>query len=239
VIGIAIGTVLLPEMANRIAAADEKGARHAQARAIELTLLLSIPCIVAFMLIPDLIMRALFVRGAFTAANAAAAGHTLAAYAVGLLPFVLVRSLTATFLARGDTATPVKASLIAVAVNVMFKIVLMPLAQVGLALATSIGAWLNLALVTWWAARQGHFAVSPALRSASLRLGAAGLVLAASLWVAQQSLAWLWPSGSALHDVGELAVLAMLGALVYGGFVLALFGREWLALLRGRPRTNG
>ncbi len=114
VIGIAVGTVLLPEMASRIAEGDEEGARRAQARAIELTLLLSIPCVVAFLLIPDLIMRALFVRGAFTAADAEAAGRTLAAYAVGLLPFVLIRSVTATFLARGDTATPVKAALTAV-----------------------------------------------------------------------------------------------------------------------------
>src|SRR5262245_31562461 len=65
VIGIAVGTVLLPEMASRIAAGDEAGARHAQNRAIELTLLLSIPCLVAFLLVPDLIMRALFMRGKF------------------------------------------------------------------------------------------------------------------------------------------------------------------------------
>ena len=70
VIGIAVGTVLLPEMAHRIASGDERGARHAQNRAIELTLLLSVPCLVAFLLVPDLIMRALFVRGAFTAADA-------------------------------------------------------------------------------------------------------------------------------------------------------------------------
>ena len=67
VIGIAVGTVLLPEMASRIARGDEAGARHAQNRAIELTLLMSIPCLVAFLLVPDLIMRALFARGAFTA----------------------------------------------------------------------------------------------------------------------------------------------------------------------------
>src|SRR5262245_50202622 len=121
VIGIAVGTVLLPEMANRIASGDEGGARHAQNRAVEFTLLLSIPCLVAFLILPDLIMRALFMRGKFTAADASAAGQTLAAYALGLLPFVLIRSVTATFLARGDTATPMKASLAAVAINVGFK----------------------------------------------------------------------------------------------------------------------
>ena len=145
VIGIAAGTVVLPEMARRIAAGDEAGAAAAQNRAIEFTLLLAMPCLAAFFVIPELIMRALFMRGAFTAADAVAAGRTLAAYAFGLLPFVLIRSAVATFFARGDTATPVKAALIAAAVNIAFKVLLMgPLAQVGLALATSIGAWINL-----------------------------------------------------------------------------------------------
>ena len=63
-------------------------------------------------------MRALFARGAFTTADAAAAGATLAAYSIGLLPFVLLRSFTAPFYARGDTATPVKAALLAAAVNI-------------------------------------------------------------------------------------------------------------------------
>ncbi|MGE3870970.1 MAG: murein biosynthesis integral membrane protein MurJ, partial [Pseudorhodoplanes sp.] len=96
VIGIAIGTVLLPDMARRIAANDEAGAQHAQNRAIELTLLLSIPCVAAFLIVPELIMRALFMRGAFTAADAQNAAMTLAAYAAGLFPFVLIRSVTAT-----------------------------------------------------------------------------------------------------------------------------------------------
>ena len=233
VIGIAVGTVLLPEMASRIATGDEEGARRAQARAIELTLVLSIPCVVAFLLLPDLIMRALFMRGAFTAADAEAAGRTLAAYAFGLLPFVLIRSVTATFLARGDTATPVKAALTAVGLNVLFKILLMkPLAQAGLALATSIGAWLNLVLVAWLAARAGHLAIDARLRHSSMRLAAAGGMLALVLWLAQNSVAQLWPATAAMHDVSALAALAALGAVVYAGTLVCLMGKEWFAARR-------
>ena len=122
VIGIAAGTVLLPEMARRIAAGDEAGARHAQNRAIELTLLLSVPCVVAFLIVPDLIMRALFMRGAFTAADAHSGRPARwRPMRSGSLPFVLIRSVTATFFARGDTATPVKALFVAVAVNVALQ----------------------------------------------------------------------------------------------------------------------
>jgi len=227
VVGIAAGTVVLPEMASRIASGDERGAHRAQTRAIEFTLLLSIPCVVAFLLVPDLIMRALFVRGAFTASDASAAGQTLSAYAVGLLPFVLIRSATATFFARGDTATPVKASLTAVAVNVLLKIVLMrPFAQVGLALATSIGAWLNLGLVTWFAARQGHFTFDPRLRKSIGGLLGAGCVLTVVLWSAQAGMARIWPAAAPLHDYIALLSLAIVGALAYGAALLAFFGPE-------------
>ena len=236
VIGIAAGTVILPEMARRLAAGDEAGASHAQNRAVEFTLLMAIPCLAAFVVIPDLIMRALFVRGAFSDADALAAGRTLAAYAVGLLPFVLIRSAVATFFARGDTATPVLAALIAAAVNIGFKVLLMgPLAQVGLALATAIGAWINLLLVVWFAIRAGHIQFDARLRQSAFKLGLAGLVMAAVLWFAAAPLARLF-AGFPMHDVVTLAALAALGGTLYAGMVLAVFGRRWLAAFRGRVR---
>jgi len=234
VIGIAVGTVLLPEMARRIAGADELGARNAQNRAIELTLLLSTPALVAFLVVPELIMRALFARGAFTATDAAAAGGTLAAYAVGLPAVVLIRSFTATFLARGDTATPVKASLTGVAVNVALKFALMgPLAQVGLALATSIGAWINLGLVAWFGIRAGLIVFDDRLKKAAAKLVAIGIVLALALYFAYRpiaAMAWHLP----LRDEITLAALGGLGAVLYAGLVLALFGRSVVAALARR-----
>ncbi|MEP7029332.1 MAG: murein biosynthesis integral membrane protein MurJ [Pseudolabrys sp.] len=235
VIGIAAGTVVLPEMARRIAAGDETGAAHAQNRAVEFTLLMAVPCLAAFFVIPELIMRALFMRGAFTAGDATAAGMTLAAYAFGLLPFVLIRSAIASFFARGDTATPVKAALIAAAVNIGFKFLLMgPLAQVGLALATSIGAWINLGLVIWFGIRAGHVKIDARLRQSAIRLAGAGVVLAGVLWMCAGPVARLFDGLQSLRDVAALAVLAAIGGIVYGGIVLALFGPGWLAAFRAR-----
>jgi putative peptidoglycan lipid II flippase len=237
VIGIAAGTVILPEMSRRLAVGDITGASHAQNRAIEFTLLLSIPCLAAFFIVPDLIMRALFVRGAFTAADALAAGRTLSAYAFGLLPFVLIRSAVATFFARGDTATPVKAALLAAAVNIGFKFLLMgPLAQVGLALATSIGAWINLGLVMWFAHRAGHLLIDDRLRQSAIKLTAAGLALAVALWLCAPPAARLLAGWHGIGDIATLALLAAIGGVVYGGIVLALFGRQWLATFRSRSR---
>jgi putative peptidoglycan lipid II flippase len=238
VIGIAVGTVLLPEMANRLAAGDEAGARHAQNRAIELTLILSLPCVVAFLLFPELIMRALFTRGAFTGADAAAAGATLSAYAIGLLPFVLLRSATATFLARGDTTTPVIALFGSVAVNIALKVLLMDrYAQVGLAFATAVGAWINLGLLLWFATRRNLAGFDRQLAQSLLKLALAGGALAAVLWLAERPVMELSRRLPVLHHEAALAMLAVLGAAVYGAFVLGLFGRQLLAALRREKRA--
>lgn len=232
VVGIAVGTVLLPEMSRRLAAGDEKGAASAQARGIQLALLLTIPCAAAAMTIPDLIMRALFARGAFTTADAAAAGATLAAYSIGLLPFVLLRSFTAPFYARGDTATPVKAALLAAAINIALKVVLMgPLAQVGLALATSVGAWINLSLLAVFARRQGFAVSGAAIGRPVAMLVAAGVVLAAALLAGAYGLERALSGLSVFREETMLALLVVLGAIVYGLLVLMLLGRPWLTNL--------
>jgi putative peptidoglycan lipid II flippase len=235
VIGIAVGTVLLPEMANRLAAGDERGARHAQARAIELTLLLSVPCVVAFVLVPDLIMLALFGRGAFTVEAAHASAATLMAYAIGLFPFVLLRSMTATFLARGDTVTPVIALSGAVLVNVGLKLLLYrDYAQVGLAFATSIGAWVNVGLLTALALRRDLITTDRQLHGALVKLAGAGAALALALWVARPFALELARASPRFGHEIALALLAILGALVYGGLIAALFGRQWMEGLRRR-----
>ena len=172
-------------------------------------------------------MRALFARGAFTLENAAAAGATLAAYALGLVPFVLIRSVIATFLARGDTATPLKAALIAAAVNIAFKLVLTgPLAQVGLALATTIGAWINFGLVIFFASRRGLIGFDARLLRSTLKLAAAGIALAAALWLAKAPVLGAFAAWPAVGSQAALIAFTAIGVLVYGAALAALFGSE-------------
>jgi putative peptidoglycan lipid II flippase len=233
VIGIAIGTVLVPEMTRRLASGDETGARAAQNRAIEFALLLAVPCVVAFVAVPAPIMRGLFMRGAFSAEDAHASALTLMAYTIGLIPFVLIRSVVAPFLARGDTATPVKAALIGTAVNIALKVALMfPLEQVGLALATSIGAWINFILVLIFAARADLIALDRDLRSSLQKLVVAGLVMTVALLIADPFVTRLSSSMPRFRNETVLILLALIGAVVYGGLVVALFGRRWLLLMR-------
>ncbi|MBN9004628.1 MAG: murein biosynthesis integral membrane protein MurJ [Rhizobiales bacterium] len=232
VIGIAIGTVLLPEMSRRLTSGDQVGAMASQRRAFDFTLLFSVPFVAAFLTVPDVIMRAMFARGAFSKADAAAAGATLAAYAVGLIPFVLIRSAVATFYARKNTATPVKAALTGVAVNVALKIALVgSLAQIGLALATAVGAWINLLLVIGFAARAGYFEVGRRLLVSLGKFLLAGIVLAAALWFAARFSAMQFANWSALRDEATLGILVIVGAVVYVIVILTLFGPRWLRSL--------
>jgi len=229
VIGIAVGTVLLPEMSRRLTANDHDGAMASQRRAYDFTLLFSVPFVAAFLAVPDVITRAMFARGAFSKADAAAAGATLAAYAVGLIPFVMIRSAVSTFYARKDTATPVKASLTGIAVNVLLKIVLMgSLAQVGLALATAVGAWVNLLLVLGFAVRAGYLQLDRALVRSFAKFLLSGIVLGVALWLAARFAAVQFAHLSAFRDEAALLLLVAVGAVVYGGTILVLFGPRWL-----------
>jgi putative peptidoglycan lipid II flippase len=145
--------------------------------------------------------------------------------------------VVAPFLARGDTATPVKAALTGTAVNIAFKIALMgPLAQVGLALATSIGAWINFVLVLWLAARTGFIAADRELKASLAKLAVAGTALTLLLWLAAPLVMSLLSSLPRFRNESELILLTVLGAAFYGILVLALFGRRWTLLLRRSRR---
>lgn len=225
VIAIAAGTVLLPEMSRRFASGDNRGAYDAQNRTIALTAALSAPFFVAFVTIADIIMRGVFLRGAFDEAAASAAARVLMAYGWGLPAAVLVRSAVASFQARGDTTTPMIVSLIAVAANVALKIVLFrPYGAAGLAIATSVGAWINLLLLVFLAVKRGSMQPD----AITGRILAAVVVATAVLAIvafAAQPLADL-TAAYAGHWTNEtrLVVMGLCGGLAYGlALLVALY----------------
>ena len=217
VVGIAAGTVLLPAMSRLVAAGNPAGAHEAQNRAVGFTLALAAPCAVAFLIVPDLVMTALFQRGAFDAAAASRAGEVLAAYAVGLPAAVIIRSVTASFYSRGDTTTPLWASLAGYGVNIALKLVLIgPFGVAGLALATSIGAWINVGVLWLLAIRRDLAAPSPALLKTlvAIVIGCSALALLAIF--ARQPIATALAPVGWLRDLGTLGVLGLAGLVLYG-----------------------
>lgn len=162
VIGIAVGTVLLPNLSQQFSRANEEGLQSTLGKAVAACLLLGFPCAIGLGLLGDVIIEVLFVHGAFNQAAAHGAGGALMAYAVGLPAAIALRSLVSAFHARGDTKTPVKALFVSMAVNIGLKIILMgSLQHIGLAISTSVGVWIYAGLLMALLIRGGHVKFQP------------------------------------------------------------------------------
>ncbi|ETX26908.1 murein biosynthesis integral membrane protein MurJ, partial [Roseivivax isoporae] len=156
-LGVALGTVILPDIGRRAALGDDTGMRSVLDRALTICLVVGAPITVIMALLGDWAIQILFVRGAFGLEEARSSAQILAAYAVGLVPALSVRSAVAAFHGRGDTRTPLNLLVAATAVNVALKLVLAPvLGAAGLALATSAGVGLYAALLIRTGRQRGY-----------------------------------------------------------------------------------
>lgn len=237
VIGIAAGTVLLPEMSRHFAAGRPEEALRAQNRTMAITLALTTPFFLAFILVPQEIMRGIFLRGRFGADAVAASADVLWAYGFGLLPIVLIRSAVSGFQARGNNTVPMAASLIAVACNLGLKILLYKrFGAVGLATATAVGAWVNLLLLSGMGLLQGVFGPDNALARMAIAVDFAAVALIAFLLLIGPGLAGL-TEGHRFANEMLLLGLGGGGGIVYGGILLFTL---WLfrATMRSLPAAE-
>lgn len=148
VIGVAIGTALLPRLSKNIKAGRLEDALSNQEKSLEIGLMLTVPAALGLMVLSDPIITLLFQRGLFDIESTNLTSLALLAYSTGLPAFVLIKILQPNFFARGDTVTPIKIAAIAVVTNLILNLILMQyFAHVGLALATSVSAWLSAILL--------------------------------------------------------------------------------------------
>ena len=216
VVGAAVGIALLPLLARQLKAGDADGARDSQNRALEFAMLLTLPAAAALVVAAGPIVTVLFQRGAFDAGDAAATSAALAAFALGLPAYVLIKALAPGFFAREDTATPVKIAALALVANVALALVLMPaLAHVGIALATAASSWLNAGLLAVILYRRGLLDPDRRLVFRLGRIILAAIVMAGALWLLADALAA--PLGrSDPAGIAALALLVLAGLVVYG-----------------------
>ncbi len=220
-VGVAAGTVLLPEMSRCFAREDWAGAFTAQNRTLAMTLTLTAPFAVAFLFIPELIVGALFQHGAFHAADTAATAAVLRAYGYGLLAVVAINALRSGFQAMGDTRTPMMVSLAALVVNLLLKIVLYkPLGAAGIALATSANAWINLAALAVIGARRFLFQPDAVLKGVAMAAATSAVLLANVVLGLEGPINALGHRLGAFGGLIALALLGTVGAAVYAGAIL-------------------
>lgn len=231
IVGVAVGTVLLPQISRLIAADDRQGAVDAQNRGLELAMALTLPAAVALTMIAGPVITTLFERGAFTAADTDMTAIALMAYAGGLPAYVLVKILTPGFHGRKDTKTPVVISVVALLVNLGVNLALIgPLGHFGLAIGTALASWVNTALLFLVLTRRGDFA----LDGTALRRLFASLFAATGMGVGL----WFGLKATTPDFLGpELDRMTALAALIAGGgglygLLLLLFGGIPLGTVR-------
>ncbi|MGB2010374.1 MAG: murein biosynthesis integral membrane protein MurJ [Akkermansiaceae bacterium] len=233
-IGIALGVVLLPEVTRLLRRDDTKGASESMVRGMELGLLITLPAAVAMVVIPEPIVTVLFQRGEFSADDAYQTGMALRGFALGLPGYVLIKVLQPGYFAREDTRTPMIMAAITVMVNIVFSLALFaPLGHVGIAIATTIAAWVNVLMLA--RGLRGMVHVDMEFWSRVLRICLASVVMGALVWGGY----WLleaWFTDGFWRQCIALALLVGFGMLIYAVLALVLRATSLAELRAGFRR---
>jgi putative peptidoglycan lipid II flippase len=237
-IGIGLGTVLLPTISRLLSSGRDGEAMEMQNRGLELALFLTLPATAAFIFAAEPIVRGIFQHGAFQANDTSRAAQALAAFSLGLPSYVLVKVLTPSFYARGDTRTPVRYALISVGINIAGNLILIPtIGHVGPPLATALSSTINVAMLYRMLGSRGHFHADRQLARRVPRLLLSALLMGGVLYLLAP---WADPylTRSLPMRAAALLVLCGGGAAVYGlaCFVTGAFRLADLRALLARRR---
>ena len=231
VLGVALGTVILPSLSRTHATESTDGFSHTLDWGLRWVLLLGTPAAVGLFLLSGPMISTLFQSNAFSAEDVAMAQKSLMAYSLGLVPFILIKVLAPGYYARQDTRTPVRIAVIAMAANMVMNIVLVfPLAHAGLALATTLSASLNAFLLFRGLRREGIYVPQSGWALLLLRAVAASSLLALVLFWGAGALSE-WTSATTVEKVWRLLGLVGGGSLVY-------FAALWILGIRLRHFRN-
>ncbi|MCH8499305.1 MAG: murein biosynthesis integral membrane protein MurJ [Marinobacter sp.] len=222
VFGIAIATVILPNLSRKHAANNADQFAATLDWAVRAVLLIGLPAALALALLAEPLVATLFHYGEVTDRDVMMAGMSLRAYSAGLLAFMLIKVLAPGFFAREDMRTPVKIGIIAMVANMVFNLALVfPLAHVGLALATSLSAWLNAGLLYRGLRRDGVWRGQSGWGRFLLQLALANGVLALVILSLSGDVShWLGLTG--WQRAGEMAVLVAAGVGAYFAALAAM-----------------
>ena len=215
VIGIAISTALLPNMSRNIQAGRLQEANENQEKSLEIGLILTIPATFGLMILSDPIVTALFQRGAFDTIATASTALALVCYSAGLPAFVIIKIFQPNFFARHDTTTPVKIAAGSVVINLILNLILMQyFAHAGLAMATSISAWLSAAIFAIVLSNRNLYSPRKQLLGKVIRIILAAAVMGLGL-VALTAISGDFAENSSLFGMCVLLLLIFCGGFLY------------------------
>lgn len=244
IIGVAIGTALLPVLSKHIKAGEVEQANEQLNRGLELSVALSLSSMIGLVLLSHPIVSILFERGAFTAVDTAHTAKALTVFAFGLPAYMMTKALSPFFYARGDTTTPVKIAVFGVVINAVLALTFMQFwGYVGIAMATSISVWINAGqyMLRLW--RRGDFWLDKLMIYRLPRITMACLTMGGGLYSGSYLCDILfngWQSHSSFLSVLLLGSLIGLAMIVFVGMLFALNGipRSVLLGLLRRKRLS-
>jgi len=221
ILGLALGTVILPHLAKYHAAEDPVSFSNSLDWGLRLVLLAGLPATIGLMVLAEPVLSTLFQYNEFSVDDVHFAAQSLRAYAIGLPACILIKVLVPGFTARQDMKTPVRYGMYAMLVSLALNVLAVPLAHAGLALATSLGAVFNALLLLKKLAKDRVFKPANGWKLFFMRVMLASLAMLASLYYLVDAQWWmLWSSG---ERVINLLKWIMIGVAVYAG-VLVLTG---------------
>ncbi|WP_105432152.1 murein biosynthesis integral membrane protein MurJ [Neorhizobium sp. T6_25] len=228
VVGVAVGVVLLPELARALKGGHLKEAANTQNRSIEFVLFLTLPAAAGLWILSDAIIRVLYERGAFSAENTSVVAGILAIYGIGLPGFVLIKALQPGFYAREDTRTPMRFTMLSVVINSGLAISLFPLiAERGIATAEAAAGWTNTILLFTTLVWRGHLTWEWALaRRTGLLLVSTAIMSAALIYALRHAGPWLAPDALLIHQAAALSGLLVLAMAVYFACAFLIGGAD-------------
>ncbi len=227
VVGVAVGTALLPMLSQQLAAGDDVAAANSQNRGLEFSFLLVLPASAALLVIAQPVITVLFERGAFGPGQANATADALKAYATGLPAYVLIRVLSPGFFAREDTKTPVQLAAVAMGTNVVLNLIFMQKwGYVGLALASSFAAWVNVFGLAIVLRRRGQLPIDKRLRRRLPRIVLASFGMAIGLVLLEREMLEIYDAPD-LEQVSSLALMIGLGLFIYCCLVHVFGAARW------------
>jgi putative peptidoglycan lipid II flippase len=214
-IGIGLGTVLLPTISRQLGRGEDAEAMATQNRGMELALFLTLPATVALIVCGTPIVAALFQHGKFTVQASTLTAQALAAFSIGLPSYILVKVLTPGYYARSDTKTPVRYATMSMVVNLVLNLLLIkPLGHMGPPLATAIASTVNVAMLYRTLVRRGHFVPDARLRRRTWRLLVAALIMGVVMFFLND-LFQPFVTGTSIQRWGAMLVLVATGGVVY------------------------
>ena len=241
IIGVAIGTALLPLLSHHIKAGEKEQANVQLNRGLELSIAMSLASMIGLIILAEPIIRTLFQHGKFEAIDTTNTANALIVFAIGLPAYMMTKALSPFFYARGDTTTPVKIAIVGVILNATFALILMQfLGYIGIAMATGISTWVNAAQYWFRLKHNKEFSLDNLFKYRFKRILISCVIMTCILLIGRE-MAQLIPNNHKVWQILSLSLLVGLGGLTFFISLLttqAFSVKQLITIIRGKGRKS-